>query len=390
MQLSLKFVLGLIAASSVAFAAEPITVKLERRKSLFKDGGILDLLGLDDEVKRVNHKYKTAMDNFKRNTGEDHPLLSLLFDKRGSGETELMDVSNGLLWTGEVTFGGQKMHLDFDTGSADTIVNPEAYDPKKSHSAKKTLDFFHTAYGDGTASLGKIYTDCFSIGHLGGDNVALGRSWSKVTRSSEHPNKGISGLSFPSLSSFPKKYKSWFFALKDQNKLDSPVFQFTIKDGEGSSLHVGSVDSSKYHGDVAWANVDPSKGFWATDAKVNGQDITAIIDSGSTVITAPSSQVRHLTNKIDGLVPFRAQGQQMYAFHCHNPPDVTFTLGGRDFKLTEKGIKYGKTTNGMCVLSIVGVEKSPLNGWIVGDALFKELSIIFDAGKNRMGFAKQA
>ena len=77
MQLSLKFVLGLIAASSVAFAAEPITVKLERRKSLFKDGGILDLLGLDDEVKRVNHKYKTAMDNFKRNTGEDLSLIHI-------------------------------------------------------------------------------------------------------------------------------------------------------------------------------------------------------------------------------------------------------------------------------------------------------------------------
>ena len=78
MQLSLKFVLGLMAASTLVTAAEPVTVNLQRRKSLFKAGGVLDLKSFDFEVKLMTKKYKSSLDNYKRNTGQEHPLLSLI------------------------------------------------------------------------------------------------------------------------------------------------------------------------------------------------------------------------------------------------------------------------------------------------------------------------
>ena len=268
-------------------------------------------------------------------------------------------------------------------------MNPDAYDPNKSHSSKKTSDRFQASYGDGTATSGPIFTDSLSVSNLKADNIPIGRSTTKFV-GDEGPNKGISGLSFPSLATFPKKYKPWFFALKEQKKIKEAVFQFTLKSGEGSSLHIGGVDSSKYKGEVSWARVDGSKGFWATSAKVNGRDISAIVDSGTTVIIGPTSQVRSIANSIHGLVPFNQQGQQFYAFDCNSSPNVTITIGGRDFKLSKENVKYGKTSDGKCVLSIMGVDQMPLNSWILGDSFFKEVSIIFDAEKNRMGFAKQA
>ena len=102
------------------------------------------------------------MKKFKDNMGKDHPLLNALVEalsKRGEGEVGLTDIRSELLWAGEIQFGNSKFKIDFDTGSADTLVNPGAYEPRKSSSSKKTSDEFETSYADNTRAVGAIYTD---------------------------------------------------------------------------------------------------------------------------------------------------------------------------------------------------------------------------------------
>ena len=390
MQLSLKFVAGLLLASGAAFAENPNEVSLERRNSFISSSNELNVNLFSKHMVQIDNKYKTALNNYKRNIGKDHPLLRLLLgQKRGPASLDLTDVQNEQLWAGEVTFGGQTFGIDFDTGSADTLVNPGAYDPKKSKSAKNTHQSFQASYGDGTTAKGSVYTDSFEIAGLKAKNVAIGHSTTKFI-DDQDPSEGISGMAFPSIQTFPKQYKPFFESLKEQKAVSKGVFQFTLKAGKGSTLTLGGVDSSKYTGDVAYTNVDPSQGFWLTDAKINGKGIKAIIDSGSTIISGPTDQVRSVVQGLKGMTPFNQGGTIMYTYDCSQTPSITINVAGKNFKLGKAQTRYGTVQGGKCVLPIAGQDGMPMDAWIVGDTFFQATSIIFDTDKNRMGFAKQA
>ena len=394
MQLSLKFVTGLLLATSAVFAAQDdIEVNLHRRNSFITAGNQLNVEAFAKHLLNVNNKYKAALENFKRNTGHDHPLLSILLNgiKRnngGQGSLPLTDVQSELLWSGDVTFGGQTFGMDFDTGSSDSLANPGAYNPRKSSTSKNTWSSFSAAYGDGTQARGLVYTDDFEIAGLKAKNVAIGHSFTKFIEDQE-PAQGIAGMAFPSIQTFPKQYKPFFESLKEQKAVKSGVFQFTLKAGKGSTLTLGGIDSSKYKGKVTYVDVDPSQGFWITDAKVNGHGIKAIIDSGSTIITGPTSQVRSVVQNIKGMNAFNQDGTLMYTYDCNSTPNVTISIGGTPFKLGKNQLSYGRA-NGQCVLPIAGQDGLPLNAWIVGDTFFQSVSVIFDTDKNRMGLATQA
>lgn len=391
MQLSLKFVAGLLLASGAALANEDNTViNLERRNSFIAGNDTLNLNAFVGQFNAINAKYSRALQNFKRNTGEEHPLLRLLLGEKrsGTGSLPLTDVQQEQLWAGPVTFGGQTFSLDFDTGSADTIVNRNAYSPQKSSSSKNTHSGFSASYGDGTTSRGTIYTDNFSIAGLRAKNVALGVASNNFI-TGQAPSVGISGMAFPSIQTFPKQYAPFFESLKQQKAVNAGVFQMTLKAGSGSTMNLGGVDSSKYTGSVAYSPVNPAQGFWLTPGKVNGHNIQAIVDSGSTIITGPTSQVRSIVQSIPGMTPFTQSGTLMYTFDCSMTPSVTISFANKDFKLNRAETRYG-TVNGRCVLPIAGQDGIPMDAWIVGDTFFRTASIIFDTDKNRIGFATQA
>ena len=394
MQLSLQFVIGLALTSAVALASEVnqgMSVPLERRVSFVKSDNQLDVKALAAHFKAVNNKYKTAMKNYKSNTGKDFPLLRMLLgDKRssGTGSVELTDVEHEQLWTGKITVGGQSFQIDFDTGSADLIVNPGGYNPDKSKSAHNTGQHFRSSYADGTTSTGNIYQDEFQIAGLTAQKVPVGHSV-KTFVENEQGNQGIAGLSFNSISSFPKQYsKSFFYALREQKAISQGVVQFNIKAGQGSQMYIGGQDQSKISGDVAWASVDPSKGFWSTEGQINGKKINAIVDTGSTIISAPTDQVRELFSSLHGVQAFQQEGSYFGAYDCNQNIKLTFTFANKQFTLPKKLTSFGQS-NGKCVLPISGLDQIPMDAWIIGDVFFQTATVIFDADKNRIGFAEQ-
>ncbi|WFD18514.1 cathepsin D [Malassezia caprae] len=390
MFLYFKAVLGLLAATlAAAESTGNFSIPLTRRQDTA-------LLGSDQtetfssDFNHVVIKYSTAFENYFRNMGKQHHLQVGQLLKRGDeGSVGLRNVDNGLLWTGHVQFGSppQSIYVDFDTGSADTLVNPGAYKPGSSLSSHNTNKSFSNTYGDGRKANGTIYTDKFSIGDINGKHVAIGLAKKDFIASRESPNKGISGLSMPSIQTFPSAYKPFFQTLRDQGAVSQGIFQFTIKTGSGSSLHLGGIDSSKYTGSITWVDFDPSDGFYVAPASINGKEIRTIIDSGTSLIIGPPSEVKDVLQSIDGVTISDQQGQIMATFPCNKNPKVNIKYGSKTFPLANTHLKQNSTT---CVLPVMGRSGLPMKAWIMGDPFFQSASVIFDQEKNRLGFAKQA
>lgn len=274
-------------------------------------------------------------------------------------------------------------------------MNHAAYDPSKSDSAVDTHKKFQVAYADGTHGEGKIYHDSLKLGDATADSVNIGWADKEVVNTKQQDgSQGIAGLSFTSISGFHKKdigAKSIYEAIGKSKSVPHNVYQFTLTMGEGSQLHVGGVDNSKISGDITYVNVDPSQGFWTTPAKVSGMPISAVIDSGTTLIIGDQDEFKKLIDNTDGLDVHMVDGTMRGVYDCDRDLGITFNIGGKDMHISKEVQKFGKTDDGRCLLSIVGAPRDqPMKAWTVGDTLFRGNSIIFDMEKHRLGFATAA
>lgn len=397
MQLKLSFVAGLIAASSLVSAApveqeRGLNIDIEKRANLKVAGtDQIDWSKVDAHMNGLRAKYQKSLANFEKNTGKVHPSKCDLPEhlaKRATGSVGLTDQQNGELWTGTMAYGtpAQSFSIDFDTGSSDTLVNPGAYTPSSSSTSRTSGDTFSTSYGDGTTASGTIYTDTVRIGGLSATNTAIGVSNQQFIDSSEG-SSGISGMAFPQLAAFGSQYLPYFFRLKQAGAVSSGVFQFDLRTS-GSSLFLGGTNSAKYSSTPQYVSVDSRNGFWQVPATVNGQSIQSIVDTGTTIIVAPTSQAQTLFNSL-GLPTF-TQGGSTYAYYnCASPPKVTFKYGSYTKALSAATTSIGTTISGQCVLSVAGSDIG-INAWITGDSYLQNTVAIFDTDNNRVGFANKA
>lgn len=52
-----------------------------------------------------------------------------------------------------------------------------------------------------------------------------------------------------------------------KDRLDSPLFAVALKHNAPGSYDFGFIDHAKFKGDIVYADVDSSKGFWNFTAK---------------------------------------------------------------------------------------------------------------------------
>lgn len=388
MKLSIAFVVGLVFAAG-AQAANSFTVPLERR-GLNLDIDNLNFRTTVTHVQKSVQKYVAALQNYKRNTGKDHPLAIKSHDKRWDTTVDLTAVSGNVEWIGPIEIGGQKVLVDFDTGSANLIVNPDAYNPKKSNTSVATHKQFKAAFADNSQGDGYVYNDTVKIGTAVLHDVSIGRTEKQIVNpAKEDGNGGIAGLAFNSISTIEGD-ASLLSAFEKSKAVPANIFQFTLKEGNGSQLHIGGVDKSKVDGNITYVDVNPKLGFWLTEAKVKGKIISAIIDSGSTVVVAPIDEVKTVFDRIDGIETTSQQGSLYAAYDCDRDLNISFTIGGKDIRLHKDLQKFGTTDDGRCILSVIGQPEIPFHAWILGDTIFRGNSFIFDANNNRFGFASAA
>lgn len=168
-------------------------------------------------------------------------------------------------------------------------------------------------------------------------------------------------MGFPALCSFEQK-TPFFQSLLKSGNLDQEGFTMKLRKEAGSSMELGTISQSATYVPVTEA------AYWTVDGKINDQSISAIIDSGTTLIVAPPTEAKQLYRSL-GLQTQESQGSVQATFDCSSPPDVSMTFGSKTINLGD-AVSYGKDQSGQCVFAVVG-EEIGIDGWVTGDTLFQ-------------------
>merc|ERR1711862_1047326 len=207
---------------------------------------------------------------------------------------------------------------------------------------------------------------------------------------------GILGLGFTSISI--DDTTTVFENAIDQNKVSQPIFSFYLGDNASGELVFGGYDSSKFEGDdITYVDLY-SATYWDVKLdgatcgdyhsggdKRDGSPTTAIIDSGTSLITGPKAEIMKLANSVGATRNVAGE----YMIDCDlvaDIPDVVFTIGGVDYSIP--GSKTVIESGGQCIFGFMGMNFPNGPDWILGDVFMREYYCVFDYLGEKVGFAK--
>jgi aspergillopepsin I len=264
---------------------------------------------------------------------------------------------------------------------------------------------FAIRYGDGSYAYGKVYTDKVTVGGLTVPSQAIGAARSvSTTFLRDKQNDGMFGLGFSSGNTVkPTKQMTFFDNIKGE--LLEPLFAVALKHHAVGSYDFGYIDKSKYVGDITYADVNNTRGFWEfsvegyqvgprTDKRPVYRPFSAIGDTGTTLIYLPTDVCKAYYEHVPGAALVPSEGG--WVFPCSAVlPDISFSIG-LDFnmKQTVPGhyLKYAPVSSGssQCFGGIQAVPLS-LGFGIIGDTFLKSKYVIheFRDDRPRLGFAQQ-
>lgn len=255
---------------------------------------------------------------------------------------------NDLEYIAPVTIGGQTIDMNFDTGSADlwvfnTQLNAQSgqghtlYDPTKSADFKLIQGAtFDISYGDGSGAAGNVGIDTVDIGGV----TVTGQAIEMATNVSDSfiqdtNSNGLVGLAFSTINTVkPQKQRTFFDNVMPD--LAEPVFTADLRQDAVGAYEFGRIDTARFAGDLTWAPVDSSKGFWQfTSTKfsvgdgeaLNAIGGTAIADTGTTLMLVDPAIVNAYYSQVAGAVNNEQAGG--VTFPCDSElPDLNVDIGG--------------------------------------------------------------
>lgn len=149
-----------------------------------------------------------------------------------------------------------------------------------------------------------------------------------------------------------------------------------VADGKNDGeVTFGGLDTSKFDPNslVTFANVN-QQGFWEgsmTAVSVNGQDLglqgrTAILDTGTTLIVAPTADAAAVHAAIPGS---QSDGQGGFTIPCTTTASVALTFGGQSFAIETQDLLFApvdaNNLQGNCVSGISSGNIGGANEWLV-------------------------
>ncbi|GAA5848382.1 hypothetical protein JCM5353_004881 [Sporobolomyces roseus] len=424
--------LASLVAASPSSSDDTLTIPLQKRQTsipITLPDGLVDFAALNSHASYTKGKYQKTAANYRKAMGvsplskrdeEEKPAFrgtrpilkeeEKIVKRAGStGQEALIDEQNGSLWAGYINIGSnnQRFLIDFDTGSSDLWVpgvgctasscsSKAKYNPSTSSTSSavpsKQLD---VSYGDGSTSSGPVYKDNVNVAGLVATGQTFGAASTLSSSFASSPEDGLLGLGFQSLSQL--QTSPYFQTLISQGKVASPQFSFKLTPS-GASLDLGSMVSSRYvSGTTAYTPLT-SQSYWNVKATtaVNGNAVSslgtfaAIVDSGTTLIVAPTSFAKSFYAAVPGSA---AYGNGYYTFPCSSVPAVSFSFPGSTTKWTIPASLFNlgrvSSTSSQCVGGLVGQDVG-LNAVILGDVFMSSVYSTFDVGNSRVGFSKLA
>ncbi|CAJ1952280.1 unnamed protein product [Cylindrotheca closterium] len=332
-------------------------------------------------------------------------------DSFQKGESEsIKDYANAQYY-GTISIGSppQSFEVIFDTGSSNLWVpkvgckhcglpfigKKSKYDHQTSSSYMEDGAEFNIMYGSGSVK-GYFSKDSVTIAD---DIIIEGQRFAEIEDAgglgiaySLGKFDGILGLGFTSIS-IDGATTVFENALK-QNKLAQPMFSFYLGDNAPGELTFGGYDSSKFEGDLEYVKLDAATYWQITLDKIVAGDfekessdkITAIVDSGTSLLAGPKADVA----KIAAAAGATANIVGEYTIDCKkidDLPDIVFTIGGIEY--TIPGKKAIIQAQGTCLFALMGIDfPAPGPQWILGDVFMREYYTVFNYNDKTIGFAK--
>lgn len=253
---------------------------------------------------------------------------------------------------GQIALGTpeQKFNVIFDTGSSDLWVASSKcddscgrhakYDSAKSSTYTANGTSFDIMYGSGPVS-GFQSVDNLDMGGL----IVKNQEFAEVTNAEGlgaayklGKFDGILGMAFQVLS--VNDVTTPFNNLVAQGLVDNAEFAFYLGNSreDRGELVLGGTDPAHYTGDITWVNL-LSATYWEitlSGLTIDGVSYTsgtkAIVDSGTSILTAPSSVVADIAAALGAKEII--EGEYMLACNYDTLPDFTFNIDGKVRMLT--------------------------------------------------------
>jgi hypothetical protein len=284
----------------------------------------------------------------------------------GSG-SETGDVSadpgpNDSFYLSPVTIGNQKLNLDFDTvsvvssnipsqcinlklqGSSDLwVFGPQAaanghtsFDPSKSSTwTVYQGGSWKIQYGDGSTASGTVGFDNVDIGGAVVQKQCVELADHVATSFLQQPDTdGLLGLGFSSINQVqPQQQKTFFENI--MGDLEQPLFTADLEDNNSGTYEFGTIDSSKFQGQIQYTDVQNADGFWGVESKsytVGGTQHSCqtcsptIMDTGTSLLLMDADVVKNYYSQVSGAQFSNVNGG--YEFPCGTSlPDFGVAIG---------------------------------------------------------------
>ncbi|KAI9571567.1 aspartic peptidase domain-containing protein [Boletus coccyginus] len=343
--------------------------------------------------------------------------------KRSTTTVPLTDEQNDSSYSATVSIGtpAQPFNLIIDTGSADLWVattqcttcssDVPLFNPSESSSFKNGSSSVKISYGSGSVR-GYVSQDTVNFA---GFSIANQPLLSVSTVSSDMIDDGLSGimgLGFETISAI--KGTPFWQTLSNEGVLSFPcryVDQDPLDTAPGGTLTLGGTNTSLYSGDIEFIDMPngTTPSYWLQQLQsltVQGKSIAissseglAAIDTGTTLIAAPSDITKQIWSHVPGSVALTGTYDGMYGFPCSTSISITLSFGGTIWPISSTdmnlGLYSGTGKNQMCVGGIFDIGSTDGGGeglpaWIIGDVFLKNVYTVFQANPPAVGFAQLA
>ncbi|KIM26185.1 hypothetical protein M408DRAFT_46444, partial [Serendipita vermifera MAFF 305830] len=355
-------------------------------------------------------------------------------DKRGTKQTiPMSSFQQDNLYYATVKIGTpvQALDVQLDTGSSDLWVptgtcrncnmsqvqpifdnSQAAFLYNRSSTYTISTQEATVSYGDGSAVTGFVASDVVSMGSFSTDRQTFIATESET---GDFDVAGLIGLGWPTLAE--SGGTPWWLNVLEQ--FESPEMSFHLAEpswnapatdsiAPGGQFTLGGRNASMYDGEIQFVPI-LAQDYWSvplnsivipsasggagTTLTPEEAEISAIIDSGSTIITGPKRLVDAFYAAVEGAVQgetVSADLQGQWLVPCDTSVNAQFLFGNVTVTLpasvlhqsAAQSVTSPTSATQLCLgsLTSAGDGETTYPAWIFGDSLMKGVYTVFRAG----------